>query len=436
MGLEESAANAVNVRDYSLHRKVGLNTAWLTAARLGSQLLLLVFSMLVARRMGEEGLGSYAYLGAVIFIGNVLTTFGTDMLVMREVAANRDFSWLAPSTVLQLILSGLCVGSIFLFSLPVAGNDPQLAAALRLYSLALLPLAIFTVCSAVLRGLELMRPYMWLVLLPAGFQAGLALVVLHPGSSILDLGWILLTVQTSAALLAFGYTRFRISGFTLFNKFPLSRLFILLAASLPLATIAIVKILYQKISLLLLSYLQGLSDTGWFSAALRLVEASQFIHIAMLGALFPLMALVSVRLRDTSVEEVKVLASSWKLLLALGVAAAAVLYFFSGIIIALVYGKQFLPSVQALRILAWLMIPYSVNLYLSAQLITARQERRLLSVLFSSLLALIGLDLVLIPAYGLAGACAATVAAECFQAVLFLASRYSIRFTSHPASPA
>ncbi len=97
IGPDASPSLGKSPQDWGVIKRVSLNTFWLTAARLGSQVLLMLFTVLVARRMGETGLGGYAYMTAVIFIGNVFSTFGTDMLLMREIAAHKDFSLLVPS---------------------------------------------------------------------------------------------------------------------------------------------------------------------------------------------------------------------------------------------------------------------------------------------------------------------------------------------------
>lgn len=406
-------------------KRVSLNSVWLTAARLGSQVLLLLFTILVARRMGESSLGGFAYMAAVIFIGNVFSTFGTDMLLMREIAAHRDFSLLVPSTILQLVLSALFIGLVLLFFPLLPEQGPQFAAAVRLYSLALFPLAIYTISSAVLRGMEYMQPYMWLNLLLAGLHVGLAWWLIRPDSSLLVLSWILLTVQLIVALLAVGYCWLRIPGFSLIRSFPLSSISVLLHASAPLAIVALVKILYQKVTLILLSNMQGISDTGWFSAAMRTVEASQFLHIALLGALLPIMSFAYLGGSQVSRENKKALVASWWFLLAVGVVAAVLLFFFSRPIISLVFGKEFTPSILALRILAWLMIPFSINIYLSASLISARQERRVLSTFVISLVILVILDVLLIPVFGLVGACIATLVSESIQAMIFIYTRFA-----------
>ncbi|MFN8402993.1 MAG: hypothetical protein U0V48_05495 [Anaerolineales bacterium] len=63
-----------------------------------------------AARLGAEGFGEYAFISALILIGNVLTTFGSDMYAIREIAAKNDFSEASSVLALQLFLSCLFSG--------------------------------------------------------------------------------------------------------------------------------------------------------------------------------------------------------------------------------------------------------------------------------------------------------------------------------------
>jgi O-antigen/teichoic acid export membrane protein len=85
-----------NARTFSAHRttqpairRVKLNSIWLLLARLMTQAQLILFTVLVARSLGVVGFGQYALVAALIVLGNIATTFGTDTLVVREVARYR-----------------------------------------------------------------------------------------------------------------------------------------------------------------------------------------------------------------------------------------------------------------------------------------------------------------------------------------------------------
>ncbi|MBI5715893.1 MAG: oligosaccharide flippase family protein [Chloroflexi bacterium] len=86
----------------NLDLRVSKNSLWLLIARLGSQAALALFTILIARQLGSAVFGEYAFITAIVFIGNMATTFGTDMILIRDIAARRDYSRLAPSLNIQL----------------------------------------------------------------------------------------------------------------------------------------------------------------------------------------------------------------------------------------------------------------------------------------------------------------------------------------------
>ena len=77
---------------------------------------MLIFTILVARYLGDAGLGQYAFIAAVMFVGNVISTFGMDTLLIREIAARRsaDTPTLTAALLIQLALSLLFISIIFL----------------------------------------------------------------------------------------------------------------------------------------------------------------------------------------------------------------------------------------------------------------------------------------------------------------------------------
>ena len=88
---------------------VGRNTAWLLAGRLVSQAFTILFTVLLAARLGVVGLGEYAFVAAIVFLANVVTTFGTDMVLVREIAAGGPVARWAAALAVQL---GLTLGAI------------------------------------------------------------------------------------------------------------------------------------------------------------------------------------------------------------------------------------------------------------------------------------------------------------------------------------
>ena len=102
---------------------MGLSSLWLLAARLAGQALGLLFTAAIARSLGQAGLGQFAFISAVVLIGNAATTFGLDTLLIRDVAAARAAPDETTSSVSQTISAVLLI-QLTLAAVFVAGLWP------------------------------------------------------------------------------------------------------------------------------------------------------------------------------------------------------------------------------------------------------------------------------------------------------------------------
>ena len=73
-------------------KRLGFNSIWMSLSRLGAQGLGVAFIVLLGRGLGSAGFGEYAFLAAVLTTGNALTTFGTDMHLIRQIAGEGKLS--------------------------------------------------------------------------------------------------------------------------------------------------------------------------------------------------------------------------------------------------------------------------------------------------------------------------------------------------------
>ena len=394
-----------------MNARLGKNSLWLLASRLGTQALMVVFTILLARRLGSAGFGEYAFLAATIFIGNMLTTFGTDMLLMREIASRGDLSRLTAALLLQLWLSALFV-TLVIFGAPFFPNQSAPAVlALRIYSLALFPLAFYTVFTSALRGLERMNSYALLSMATIVLQV--AVVAFLPAGGLVALAIGLLSIQIFVTVLAGLFCSLQIPAFWRAWHFSARAVRTLVLASAPIALLALLGMLYQKLSIYMLSAFGGAALTGWFAAALRAVEASKTVHISVFTALYPAMA----RAESNSANTFRL---TWIFLLAGAALIALTLSLLAAPLVKLLFGADFAPSTAALRILAWMLVPYTVNTYLTLAFVAAKGERNVAIALSTSLFSLVLLNLWWIPRFGLVGAAWAALAAESFQAILLM----------------
>jgi O-antigen/teichoic acid export membrane protein len=434
---------------------VGRNALWMILSRFGAQGMAVLFTILLARQLGSAGFGEYAFIATVIFVANALTTFGTDMLLIREIAAKGDLSRLPSALVVQLVLSGLFIAALWMFSAWIPNQSPETSAALKIYSLALIPLAFFTVFTTALRGVQRMDVYSLLNLIVSVLQVGM---LLSPKIDIVRLSVLLLSVQTLAALFAGLFCSRTIHHFWQSWRFPYAYLVSFLKEAAPIAFLTFVMMLYQRLNVGMLSIMLGATATGIYSAAFRAVEASKTVHLAIFASLYPAMASdMSLRAfgKQSSIKwgkrqaeifpfrwewlrNLRSLALTYFVLLLAGAALISVLLFvFANPLVSLLYGNEFKASAGVLRILSWTLIPFTINTYLTLSFLASKGERFVGRALTVSLLGLWVLNLWWIPARGPEGGAWAALVAECIQSAFLFAgvrSRVHIQGEAHELS--
>ncbi len=445
----------------SVGRRVGLNSIWILAARTLSQLLLLVFTILIARNLGQTGLGQYAFIASILFVGNVATTFGLDTMIIRELAnpagrggADGD-GLLTTALLIQLGLSGLFVAGVWVLAVMLPNQTAETTAALRLASLSLLPLAFSTIYSAVLRAYERMDLYLAFNLVTALIMVGGAFAVLPSGGGLLAISAIIVLAQTGGALAAGGMAHFALPGFRWHRRMPSPALVrSVIGVGLVLALLMVAGVAYQRMAIVVLSLTQGDATTGWYSAAARLSEALKLVPAAFFGAIFPVMARANAGGRllpgqpDITLTDGEPIArpeaaepagaaralyerTFWYLVLGTTV-LAALTFTLSGIIIPLLYGPGYEPAIGVLRILVWGLPLTVIAVRLSFDLVSAGNDRAALLAMTATVLLTLPLMIGASTRWGLTGASVATVLAEALQIVILLIVRGQIGRTTPP----
>lgn len=402
------------------YASVGRNTGWLLAGRVASQALAVLFTVLLAGRLGLVGLGEYAFVAAIVFLANVVTTFGTDMVLVRDIASGGPMARWSAALAVQLGLSLGAIALIWLAAPFVPGQGADVVGALRIYSLSLIPCALFSVCTAVLRGAGRMGWQASLGVAAALVQLVAAWLLVAEGSSLQLVATVLLGVQVAGAALGWAICAALFPEFRTVPRSSTADVSRMIGSAASIGLLGVLGVLYQRAGVLVLAVAAGPAATGWFAGASRVVEASKTGHVAFFGALYPLLARAHARSdrRDAArIDRLRLLS------LAVAAALSAGLLVTGPVIIHVLYGPAFGPSATGLAILALTTLPSTLATFLSLELLAAHGEAFTLRALLVSLGALGGLLALLIPALGWLGGCWAVLGAEIVQAGTLLVVR-------------
>lgn len=392
----------------------GRRIFWNTTLLLGGDALRLVLGFVLtpvmARTAGSAGLGLFSYVMSLVGILAVVTDFGLSGFYVRE-AQRGGADRLAPAVLgLRAVIGTLSGIGLAAYGLSV--EDSALSTLLVLGAVMLLLGVIPGHVAAILRAREQM-----------GFEAvvKVAGVVVSTGGGVVALlrGWGVVGVMGvmtafSAAMAAASLWIAPRLGYRPRLRTRDGAYLDVMRGAGPFAALAILVVIYFRADAVMLFAIRGREAAGQYAAAYRLMEAALLLPLAFAGAALPALT------RGLAERRGETLAASIRALHLL--AAASIPGAVFGAILAphlftLLYGSGFGEAAAIFRILAFTLVAVFASAVTSS-LITA--SRPIINTYLAAIMVAlnIGMNALLIPRWGGAGAAVATLATESVGLVL------------------
>jgi PST family polysaccharide transporter len=186
----------------------------------------------------------------------------------------------------------------------------------------------------------------------------------------------------------------------------------LLKESWPMGVYLLVFASYDRaVDSLMIERLVGIREVAWYGLAYKIYATLLQPAYYFVSSIFPLMS-------SKITDQKKLMA--WSKLMILGVLLVGlpIGYLLAPWMVEVLVGSEFLPSVAIVRILLLAMSFSYINHLLGFKLIANKGQMNMLKIGLTVLVVNIGLNLVLIPIYGISGAAWVTVATEAASFVL------------------
>jgi len=412
--------------------KLFINFVSIFSATFVSRLLSFIYFTILARYLSTTEMGIYGYLFAYIGLGNILTDFGINRILVRDVA--RDHS-LAQNYLKHIITlrTFLSLGSaILLYAvILILPKDSTVLLFAPLALLSIFPYSLSFTFDYTLKAREKMRSsaismisfeLTKIVLLSLVIWLNFRLIGVL---SMLVLAFIIYTLILSSFL--------RRDGLRLGWGFSLPAWKTILSASLPFALLNVMEIIHSRLDLFLLKNL--LTDdaiTGYYFVAYRFMDVVLILPAASSIVLLPMFS-------RHFVSDTKKIQAEYtlflKILLLAGLLVAAMVYLFSDFIILTAFGARYEPSIHILRILTVSMFFFFLQYANSTFLIASDIKWQVLIFTLAQLVINLILNLVLIPRLGASGAAwAHNISSACGFLLFSLMIRIYIRSLHSPAA--
>jgi polysaccharide transporter, PST family len=397
-------------------RRIVVNTGWLFADRILRMGVGLVVGVWVARYLGVERFGLLSYVSAFVALFSTLATLGLPSLVIRTIAQEPEERAAILGTAFWLQLVGGCLtlllalGTMFV----LRHDDPQMLGLVAILASA----AIFQAFDTIDLWFQSQVQSKYPVL--AKNIAFLILAIVKVG-----------LIQRQAPLFAFALTTFAEAaigaiGLIICYRFqgnslrawrwslPLAKR--LLRESWPLILSGFTIMIYMKVDQIMLGQMVGEQAVGIYAAATRISEVWYFIPTAIAASVAP--GIYAAKQAADQELYYRRIEQSLQVLSVIAIVIAVPMTFVSGRIVSALFGPEYAAAGPILAIhiwAAWFVFTGigSSSWFIAEGLIHLAFRRTLVGALIN-----IGLNFVLIPAYGGVGAAIATVIAQAFASFL------------------
>ena len=395
------------------------NTFVLFLGSIVTNVLSFFLMVLIARSLGDVGVGQYSFVFAfgslIILLGNP----GLEYLIVKEVPGNKGLlpTYAGNILSLKIILAALAVSVTVVLSLLV--NKPQVV----IYSLLIVCViygvsVVGSTFSSILYANERMDLTSFAEVVERAMALGLGVVVLYKTRSVLYLVLVLLVSGTVREVLCCYFSNRYFSPVLRRDWLVWKELFI---KSVPFSLSIFFLYIYYRIDTVMLSLMVNDQVTGWYSAAYRLVDVVNYIPFLIVTAILPPMARSSKKDKELLRD---IFNRSLRYLIILAAPIGLGTYLLAPRIIQFVYGEGFSNSASALKILIWAEVVVFVN-FLGGQLLNVIDKQNAYTKIIGITAGVnILLNVILIPKYTYIGASVATLLCE---VVVFILIYQTIR---------
>lgn len=399
-------------------RKILQNTLLLTLTEVMAQIMSLLLIMAVARKLGPELMGIYAFGVAFVGIFQIFVNFGLEPFIQREVSRRPDIAGrlMAQIFVLKLIIYLTSFILILIFSLAAVDSEMKRRVVWILTG-AMFFQTNLTATNAFFRAYQKAKYEAILRMSLRIVYTSLGLAAIFSGRGLLTLVTLEFIAQAGTCLLAWSLFIKRIGN--PFHALGLSHLKELIKSARDFFLIRIVQTIFNSIDLVMLSLIAGDTATGFYSVAVRLTGAFDFIPTAFSGAFLPVISRQAHTDRSAFVNTFR---PYYRYLFIIGLGLAIALSGLAEEWIFFLFGTSFKPAAPTLIALSIALVLTFANWSLSNAIIALDKEQVMLKVFSICAGFNILLNLLLIPKFQHNGAAWATVASQTLLIVLQLAT--------------
>jgi O-antigen/teichoic acid export membrane protein len=404
-------------------------SAWALGARMGSTIIAMFTSIIVARFYGAEIMGIVAMINSFMSLAVVFAVLGTDTSILRlipeHVARYSVTSAFLIYRKIQYFVAGVAVllGSLlFLGSNLIAKNvfsKPHLSFFIALSSVFLIFLSIAVLNTQAIRGLRLIRTFAFMQMLPAVSKLIILILItlffFNPYNPIYAIFASCAITAIAGALIMQIVFKKKILPFDVVFNMPVKGI---LAISFPMFMTATINLAIGQTGILILGIFRTEAEVGYYDIAVKLAMLTTFA----LGAVNTMVApKFSELFHSGNMNDLFYVAQkSAKLIFWTTVPILAVLFVLGKPILSLLFGPEFKVAYGAMMLLVIGQFVNSVAGSCGYFMEMTGNQNTYLNIVLGAAIICVGLNFALIPSFGTIGAAIAGMASIIFWNIVTL----------------
>lgn len=380
-------------------------------------LLSFFLMVVIARTLGDTGVGQYSFIFALGYLIIILANPGLEYLIIKEVPGNKDLMPQYGANILSLkVILVVIAVAVTVCLAPFINKAP-----LVIYSLLIVCIicgfgVVGSVFSKILHAYERMDLTSLAEVIERVIALILGVILLYLTRSLLYLILALLISRLVKEMLYVWFSKKLFVPKLGFDFFLWKKLFV---QSLPFALSITFLYIYYRIDTVMLSLMVNDQVTGWYNAAYRLVDVVNYIPFLIVTAILPSMARSSKNDHELLMD---IFNRSLRYLVLLSIPIGVGTFLLAPRIVLFVYGEGFANAAIALKILIWAEVIVFVN-YLGGHLLNIIDRQKTYTKIIGITVGLnIVLNFILIPKYTYIGAGVATLLSETLIFILIYRS--------------
>ena len=383
------------------------NTSWLFGEKILRMVVGLFVGIWVARYLGPEQFGLFSYAQSFVGLFTAIATLGLDGIVVRELVKDESRRDELIGTAFYLKLIGaIAVIIVLAVAIQFTSNDHYTNVLVFIIASATIFQA-FNVVDMYFQAKVLSKYVVYANVISLFVSSIVKVVLILNDAPLIAFAWATLF---DSVVLALGFIYYYIKNNSKFNiknlTFKRETAVSLLKDSWPLILSSGILMIQARIDQVMIQEFRGSIEVGYYSVAMRLIEAMAFMPMLIKSSLFP--AIQSAKKHSEKLY-INRLLNFYRLNFLLFLVFAIPIFFFAEKIVVLLFGEAYQPAGLLLALLAIRLFFANMGVARGAYILSENMMKFSMITMAIGTVVNVLLNYLWIPEYGAKGAIVATI---------------------------